>query len=358
MDVIINTYLTNISFICIFIMIISLIVAVIKKTMITYAIIISNAIILGISLFFENEILGTTYVLLGQNKIIIDIAGLGFRPFYLSAEYFYMNYTIFTSMFVHADPIHLFGNMLVFFFMGIAFEQRIGWKKFLVIYLITGICAALTQSFINLASAPQFASENFKSLIEYQKTQAVANAGAIPLVGASGAIFGILGAFAFSYPRDEVVMPIPLGIMLIMKIKVMYAAILFAVVETVIVFISPLDFTAHYAHLGGLLSGFVLAALLIRKNTHTKKGKTIYYDEKEQQIIKDIDYDSLEKLADTPKLKEILNKIKNENVPQVQKIWLNHFLDKVKCPKCQSGLNYDNSKIWCKKCGFKSKYQK
>ena len=81
---------------------------------------------------------------------------------------------------------------MVFFFVGMAFEQRIGWKKFLTIYLLTGVCGALTHSLLNLGSG-------------------------IVLIGASGAIFGILGAFAFSYPRDEVVMPIPLGIIMVFR---------------------------------------------------------------------------------------------------------------------------------------------
>ena len=179
----------------------------------------------------------------------------------------------------------------------------------------------------------------------------------IPLIGASGAIFGIMGAFAYSYPRDEVVMPIPLMvIMIIRRVKVMYVVILFAVIETIIVMVDVQDTTAHFAHIGGLLSGFVLAALLIRKKTHTKKGETIYYDSYSAQRSKGINISNLRILADTPELKEILTKIENETVPQVQNIWLSHFLEQIKCPKCQHSLNFSDRKIWCDHCDFKTKY--
>ena len=210
-----------ISLVAIAIMVGTIVVAYLKKITITYAIIIANLFVFLLTLFFENEIIGD----------------LGFRPVFLSPDFLLNSYTLFTSMFVHSGFLHILGNMFVFFFMGIAFEQRIGPKKFLTIYLITGVCGALTHALLNLNSN-------------------------IPLVGASGAIFGILGAFAYAYPRDEVVMPVPIGIMFIMRIKVIYATILFAILETVVVIFSVQDSTAHFAHLGGLVSGVLLAAVL------------------------------------------------------------------------------------------------
>jgi hypothetical protein len=202
--------------------------------------------------------------------------------------------------------------MLIFFFMGMAFEQRIGAKKFLIIYLITGICGALTHSILNL---------NDTTL----------------LIGASGAIFGIMGAFAYSYPRDEV--------------------IIFAVLETLIVTFGYIDNVAHFAHLGGLISGFILATILLRGyKTHSKEGKTQYYDSFKPQKSHRIDFSKLEKLATTPELLEILKKIKNENVPQVRDIWLEHFFEKANCPECSNKINHFDRKIWCEKCGFKDSY--
>jgi len=304
------------SILAICIMIGALVVAYVKKFMITFALLFANLFVFFISVFYP-----------------IVIYQLGFSPIYLQLAHLDKLYTLFTSMFIHADILHLVGNMLVFFFMGMAFEQRIGWKNFLIIYLLTGVCGTLTHSLVNL----------------WEPTI---------LIGASGAIFGILGAFAFSYPRDEVVMPIPLGIIMVFRrIKVIYGVLIFAGLETVIVIFGAQDNTAHFAHLGGLLSGVVLAAILIRGvKTHTKEGKTIYYDSFTAQKPKKINFSDLQKLAKTPEQKELLQRIEQETVPQVRDVWLEHFLEKTVCPKCNKPLNHFDEKIWCEYCGFKTKY--
>ena len=311
---------------CICIMIGTLLIAYLKKLMITYALIIANVIVFVFTIiYFEQIVIGVN-----------NFAGLGFRAVYLSPEYFPQVYTLFTSMFIHGGVWHIFGNMFIFLFIGMAFEQRIGFKKFLIIYLVTGVAGAITHSIFDLGSW-------------------------IPLVGASGAIFGIMGAFAYSYPRDEIVMPIPIGIMFITRIKVMYAVVIFGIMESIIVWyeaqIGHQSSTAHFAHLGGLISGFILAAILLRgTKTHSKTGQTIYYDPYAPQKLGKIDVSNLRKLADTPELQEMLNKIENETIPQARDMWLDHFLEKTICPKCSNPLNHFEGKVWCEQCGFRTKY--
>jgi len=312
------------SYLAICAMIGTLVFAYLKKLMMTYALIIANIIVFVIGLFYLVKLSNGQYISLLSIK-------LGFQPIFLTdnvAE----TYTIFTSMFAHSGFLHLIGNMLVLFFVGMAFEQRIGRKKFLAIYLISGVAATLTHSLLNINSD-------------------------IPLVGASGAIFGIMGAFAFSYPYDEVIMPIPLGIIMVLRrIKVIYAVILFAILETVIVFIDVPDGTAHYAHLGGLIGGIILAAVILKgRKTHTKSGQTIFYDSYHPKTTDKMDLLKLDPLATTPELKEMLLKIKNENVPQVRDIWLEYFIEKAACPKCGDRLFRMDNKIWCERCGFKTK---
>ena len=306
-----------ISLVAIAIMIGTLVVAYLKKITLTYSIIIANFFVFLISLFFRTQIINE----------------LGFRPIYLSLEMFPNVYTLFTSMFVHSDFLHILGNMFVFFFMGIAFDQRIGPKKFLLIYLITGVCGALTHSLLNIDSA-------------------------IPLIGASGAIFGILGAFAYAYPKDEIVMPVPIGIMFIMRIKVIYATILFAVFETVIVMFSVEDSTAHFAHLGGLASGVILAAILLRNRAEKQTQTTSIRPMDYMQIKKDdtINFSHLTKLVKTPEEKKILQRIEKEDVLQVRNMWLDHFLEKITCPVCNKPLNHLDRKIWCEQNHFQTEY--
>lgn len=310
------------------IMIGALFIAYIRKYMMTYALIFANIIIFVISLIYISELIYG----------IDSYPGLGFRSIYLTPEYSPQIYTIFTSMFVHGGFAHIFGNMFIFFFIGMAFEQRIGWKKFILIYLITGVCGTLTHSLLNLNSW-------------------------VPLIGASGAIFGIMGAFAYSYPRDEVVMPIPIGIMFITRVKVMYAVIIFAIMETAIVWYESTQGlqsnTAHFAHFGGLISGFILAALILRRKTSVSDSasfQTVHYDSYAPPKPSKKNFSTLRQLATTHELKEMLNKIETETVPQVRDIWLEHFLDKTICPKCKNPLNHFDGKIWCEYCGFRSKY--
>lgn len=301
-----------------------------KKMMATQILIITNVIIFVITLIYYRE---TIYGLSESNFLY---AGLGFRASYLTPENIPQTYTLFTCMFTHGGFMHLFGNMFVFLFVGSAFEQRIGAKNFLIIYFLTGICGALTFAVLNIGST-------------------------VPLIGASGALFGIMGAFAFSFPRDEVLMPIPVGIMLIRRIKVMYAVILFAVIETVIVIYETQagiqSGTAHFAHFGGLISGGILGYIVIRKRkTHSKEGKTIYYDSYAANKPRKIDFSKLESLATTPELRNILEKIRNEDIPHAREIWIEHFVEKARCPKCQSSLIHFDGKISCENCGFKTRY--
>ncbi|MCX6670431.1 MAG: rhomboid family intramembrane serine protease [Euryarchaeota archaeon] len=309
--------LSLISLVAIGIMIGTIVVAYLKKITLTYAIIIANFFVFLISLFFRTQIINE----------------LGFRPIYLSLEMFPNVYTLFTSMFVHSDFLHILGNLFVFFFMGVAFEQRIGPKKFLIIYLITGVCGALTHALLNIDSM-------------------------VPLIGASGAIFGILGAFAYAYPRDEIVMPVPIGIMFIMRIKVIYATILFAVFETIIVMFSVQDSTAHFAHLGGLASGVILAAILLRNRAERQSQTTGIRPLDYMQIKKDdtINFSHLTKLVKTAEEKKILQRIEKEDVLQVRDMWLDHFLEKITCPVCNKPLNHLDRKIWCEQNHFQTDY--
>lgn len=306
-----------VSLIAIALMILTLIIGYIRKITMTYVIILANLLVFALWFFSPDQI----------------ISDLGFQPLYLiSLQDFPKLYTLFTSMFVHAGFLHILGNMFVFFFMGVAFEQRIGRKKFLIIYLITGVFAALTQSLVDFGSS-------------------------ISLVGASGAIFGILGAFAYSYPRDEVVMPVPIGIMIIMRIKVIYATIIFAALETVVVIFSVNDNTAHFAHLGGLISGVILAALLVG-NQGAKLKKTEGMKQYTTAISKSdtIDIAHLQPLASTAELQSMIQRIEHENVRQVRDIWLDHFLERISCPVCHKPLNHFNRKIWCEENHFRTDY--
>jgi membrane associated rhomboid family serine protease len=308
--------LSLISLLAIAIMLGTLIIAYIRKIMMTYALLIANLLVFSLSLFFSNTL----------------IVELGFRPAYLSTEFSPQLYTLFTSMFIHSGLLHILGNMLVLFFMGIPLEQRIGRKKFIIIYLLTGVCATLAFSIVNLGSD-------------------------ILLVGASGAIFGILGAFAYSYPRDEIVMPIPVFILMIVRIKVIIGVLIFAAMESVFVLLGTEDGTAHVAHIGGLVVGVLLAALIVGKQgDRLKKTEGMAQYDTTIPTGDTINFSNLQPLAQTTELQKILQRIEQENVRQVRDIWLEHFLEKATCPVCKKPLNHVQRKIWCEQEHFRTTY--
>ena len=92
---------------------------------------------------------------------------------------------VFTSMFLHGGFMHVAGNMLYLWIFGDNVEDRMGHGRFLVFYLLCGVAAALAQT----VTAPE---------------------SAIPMVGASGAIAGVMGAYFVLYPRSRIVALIPI----------------------------------------------------------------------------------------------------------------------------------------------------
>ena len=152
------------------------------------------------------------------------------------------SYQLITYMFLHADLGHLFGNMFALWMFGRTLEYEIGSKRFLTYYLVCGVGAALIQ--MGVAS---IFSEN------------------LTLLGASGAVMGVLLAFGLMHPNNMIyVMPLPF------PIKAKWFVIGYAVLE-LLLGSSGLDTgIAHFAHIGGMLWGLVL--LLVWK----KQGK-IYF---------------------------------------------------------------------------------
>jgi membrane associated rhomboid family serine protease len=151
--------------------------------------------------------------------------------------------TIITSMFLHGGWMHLIGNMMYLYIFGDNIEDKLGKAKFLVFYLITGTIAALTQALLDPSST-------------------------IPMIGASGAIAGILGGYLVMYPKAN--------------IKVFFWFIIFFKVFRIRAFIVLVGWiliqffsfsgeelnsggVAYGAHIGGFVSGAILIKFFYRK---------------------------------------------------------------------------------------------
>ncbi len=150
---------------------------------------------------------------------------------------------VISYMFLHGGIGHLFSNMFGLFIFGSTLETYMGSKKFLTYYMITGIGAALLNSLLNTYEMSQMIVES-----EPYWRQAVT-----PMVGASGAIFGILVAFGVLFPNVELMLlffPVP--------IKAKYFVILYGLYELYAGTAGLQQGVAHFAHIGGLITGFIL----------------------------------------------------------------------------------------------------
>ena len=150
--------------------------------------------------------------------------------------------TIFTSMFLHGGWLHLLGNMLYLWLFGKGVEGALGPLRYLVFYFVCGAAAALTQAFISPTAM-------------------------VPMIGASGAIAGILGAYLVLFPRGNVV--VFLWIIIIVRLITVPAVILLGL-WFVMQLLSALAAQAGepgvalWAHVGGFALGMLLVPLFRR----------------------------------------------------------------------------------------------
>ncbi|HML66375.1 MAG TPA: rhomboid family intramembrane serine protease [Dysgonomonas sp.] len=182
---------------------------------------------------------------------------------YLALHFFesdlFMPHQIITYMFLHdpSSPAHLFFNMFAVYMFGRTLEMVWGPKRFLVYYLLTGIGAAVAQE---LVYAIEYREIVFNSaIINVNIGEQIINKQDFynilpPTLGASGAVFGILVAFGMLFPNVELMMlffPVP--------IKAKWFVIGYGVIELFLgIANSAGDNVAHFAHLGGLITGFFI----------------------------------------------------------------------------------------------------
>jgi len=132
----------------------------------------------------------------------------------------------FTYMFLHGDFFHILFNMFALWMFGCEIERSWGTKEFLRYYFITGVGAGFFTFFLSFNSH-------------------------IPTIGASGAIFGVLVAFAMMFPDR------PIYLYFLFPIKAKYLVIFFAVIEFLASFRHTSDGIGHFAHLGGMVIGYI-----------------------------------------------------------------------------------------------------
>ena len=161
---------------------------------------------------------------------------------------------MFTSMFLHAGWGHLFGNMWFLYIFGDNVEDRFGPFGYLFFYLFCGVCAAATQVLVNPNST-------------------------VAMIGASGAISGVLGYYFITYPQARVLTLVPLGafsrvmeIPAIVFLGIWFAMQFFTGLSSLAV--APAQEAggvAFWAHVGGFVAGIVLALIMPKPRPYSER---------------------------------------------------------------------------------------
>jgi len=143
--------------------------------------------------------------------------------------------TIFTSMFLHGGWLHIIGNMVYLWVFGQAMEDALGSVRYLIFYLVCGVAAALTQAFVDPAAT-------------------------VPMIGASGAISGVLGGYLVLFPRARVLVLLIWGLITPITLSAKLLLLWWIAIQVISILISTQEAggVAWYAHVGGFTTGMTL----------------------------------------------------------------------------------------------------
>lgn len=161
--------------------------------------------------------------------------------------------TLLTSIFMHGGWMHLIGNMMYLIIFADNIEDVFGTKKFILFYLLSGIFASFSQAFMD------FSSE-------------------IPMIGASGAIAGVLGAYLFYFPRAKILVLVPFFIFFTIRVPASILLIFWFVFQ--FLNLSNVESSvAWMAHIGGFVFGYIFS-IINGKKPSSKRGNSIFLKKK------------------------------------------------------------------------------
>jgi len=218
-------------------------------------------------------------------------------------------HTLITSGFLHSwnDPLHVLGNIIIIALVGIPLEERLGRGKWLISYTIGLLGGSIAWTLANSGSYT-------------------------PALGASGAAFGILGAYMCGWPDDEVYFPL----ILIRKWPVQFIALFYFGLEIYNAYrvygLSEVSHVAHIAHFGGFILAYVTLPIL-------KKGIEWEGDVEITEITQENPFEGVDNLV-----KRLLEEGDEKETRQA---WLEEIADRAKCPVCEGDLHLKKMRIRC-----------
>ena len=189
------------------------------------------------------------------NRVGVDLENLLGLHFFLASDF--KVYQLFTYMFMHANIEHIFFNMFALWMFGCVVENVWGPKRFLFYYISCGVGAGIIQEIAQLGSFYMLANSQFPG-VTLSELNVIAHNSADVLnawttVGASGAIYAILLAFGMTFPEERIfIFPLPV------PIKAKWFICGYVAIELFSALATTNDSVAHFAHLGGMLFGYLM----------------------------------------------------------------------------------------------------
>jgi membrane associated rhomboid family serine protease len=217
-----------------------------------FAVVTAFFIVVNIAVFIFELLLGPG----GRESFVAAFALIPQKLFFYNTAAGYggaipVGVTILTSMFLHGGFLHIAGNMLYLWIFGNNVEDSMGRVRFIVFYFLCGIIAAYSHALANASSE-------------------------VPMIGASGAISGILGAYLVLYPRTRVLTLVAFGFYVrTVQLPAMFVLGFWFVLQ----FLSALitagtgEGIAWYAHVGGFVAGMAFIGLFKRRKVPFWGGK-------------------------------------------------------------------------------------
>jgi membrane associated rhomboid family serine protease len=221
------------------------------------------------------------------------VSVLRFVPAYV----LFRPWTLITYMFLHAGLGHIFFNMLGLFFFGPRLEIELGGNKFLGLYFTSGVMGALLSSLFSFYT---------------------------PIIGASGAVYGVMLGFAYYWPREKIY------IYAILPVEARYLVIFMTIFSMVSGISGSTDGIAHFAHLGGFLGGYLFLRFFGTTPGFVKpvaQPKGVRVGERDVARWSSINRDALHPV-NRDELDRIMNKISSNGADSLEQREV-EFLDRI-----------------------------
>ena len=192
-------------------------------------------IVVNVAVFFSLYLFSGNYdeIILNYGLIPNDFVSGNFERFY----------TLFTSMFLHGNFLHLFGNMIYLYIFGDNVEDALGSGQYLIFYLLCGIIASITH-ILSLTNPDEYF---------------------IPTIGASGAISGVLGAYFLLYPHARIITLVFYGWVFLTAIPAIFFLGFWFLLQWLYAVYDVGGGVAYWAHIGGFIAGLALAPVFKKR---------------------------------------------------------------------------------------------